>query len=68
MRKTIEILVLKHEAGYPIERMDELVKSLQSIVGGIFPRGKAAGISWPLPEINENELFPEFNKHLSSEG
>ena len=63
MRKIREILRLKHEAGLSNRAIAGACKISNSTVGEYLRRAKAAGISWPLPEISEDELiqklFPE---------
>ena len=63
MRKIREILRLKYEAGLSNRAIAGACKISNSTIGEYLRRAKAAGISWPLPEISEEELlqklFPE---------
>ena len=57
MRKIREILRLKHEAGLSNRAIAGACKISNSTVGEYIHRAKAAGLSWPLPEIEEGELY-----------
>jgi transposase len=63
VRKIREILRLKHEAGLSNRAIAGACKISNSTVGEYLRRAEAAGISWPLSEISEEELvqklFPE---------
>jgi transposase len=57
LRKIREILRLKHEAGLSNRAIAGACKISNSTVGEYLRRAKAAGISWPLAEISEAELY-----------
>jgi len=63
VRKIREILRLKHESSLSNRAIAGACKISNSTVGEYLRRAEAAGISWPLPEISEDELvqklFPE---------
>jgi transposase len=57
LRKIREILRLKHEAGMSNRAIAGACKISNSTVGEYLRRAKMAGISWPLLEISEEELY-----------
>ncbi len=57
MRKIREILRLKYEAGLSDRAIGGACKVSNSTVGEYLHRAKAAGLSWPLPEMGEEELY-----------
>jgi transposase len=64
VRKIREILRLKHEAGLSNRAIAGACKISNSTVGDYLRRAQAVGVSWPLPEISEDELFQKlFPEH-----
>jgi hypothetical protein len=59
MRKIREILRLKYEAGLSNRAIAGACKVSNSTVGEYLRRAKAAGVSWPMPEMEEEELYRE---------
>ena len=64
MRKTAEILRLKHEAGLSNRQIANSCNVARSTVANYLRRTRAAGLSWPLPEdLDEGQLeqllFPD---------
>ena len=57
MKKIKEILRLKHEAGLSNRAIAGACKISNSTVGEYLRRAKAAGISWPLGELSEDEIY-----------
>ena len=57
VRKIKEILRLKYEAGLSNRVIAGACKVSNSTVGEYLKRAEAAGISWPLGEIGEEELY-----------
>ena len=57
LRKIREILRLKHEAGLSNRAIAGACKISNSTVGEYLRRAEAAGVSWPLPEEGEEELY-----------
>jgi len=57
MRKTREILRLKHEAGLSDRAIAGACKVSNSTVGEYLRRAEAAGVGWPLPEMGEEDLY-----------
>jgi transposase len=58
LRKTREILRLKHEAGLSNRAIARVCKISNSTVGEYLRRAQAAGLRWPLPQgLSEDELF-----------
>ena len=57
MRKIREIIRLKHEAGLSNRAIAGACKVSNSTVGEYLQRADAAGLSWPLPEMGEDELY-----------
>src|SRR4030042_3563594 len=57
MRKIREILRLKYEEGLAARAIEGACKVSNSTVGEYLRRAKAAGLSWPLPEMGEEELY-----------
>lgn len=57
LRKIREILRLKYESGLSNRAIAGACKISNSTVGEYLRRAQAAGISWPLPEISEEELI-----------
>jgi len=57
MRKIKEILRLKYEAGLSNRAIAGACKISNSTVGEYLRRAKAAGVSWPLGELSEDELY-----------
>jgi transposase len=57
LRKIKEILRLKHEAGLSNRAIAGACKISNSTVGEYLRRAEAAGISWPLGELSEDELY-----------
>jgi len=57
MRKIREILRLKHEAGLSDRAIAGACKISNSTVGEYLRRAEAAGVSWPLPEMREEDLY-----------
>jgi transposase len=70
VRKIREIIRLKYEAGLSDRAIAGACKVSNSTVGEYLRRAKAAGLSWPLPDLGEDELyrcmFPE-RKRVSSQ-
>lgn len=57
MKKIKEILRLKHEAGLSNRAIAGACKISNSTVGEYLRRAEAAGISWPLGELSEDEIY-----------
>ena len=57
MRKIKEILRLKHEAGLSNRAIAGACNISNSTVGEYLRRAEAAGISWPLGELSEDEIY-----------
>lgn len=57
VRKIKEIMRLKYEATLSNRAIAGACKVSNSTVGEYLKRAEAAGISWPLGEIGEEELF-----------
>jgi transposase len=57
VRKIREILRLKHEAGLSNRAIAGACNISNSTVGEYLRRAEAAGISWPLGELSEDELY-----------
>jgi len=57
MRKIREILRLKHEAGLSDRAIAGACKISNSTVGEYLRRAEAAGVSWPLAEMGEEDLY-----------
>jgi len=57
LRKIREILRLKHEAGLSNRAIAGACKISNSTVGEYLRRAEAAGVSWPLAEEGEEELY-----------
>jgi len=57
MRKIREILRLKYEAGLSNRAIAGACNISNSTVGEYLRRAEAAGISWPLGELSEEELY-----------
>ena len=57
MRKIREIIRLKYEAGLSDRAIAGACKVSNSTVGEYLRRAKAGGLSWPLPEMGEEELY-----------
>lgn len=57
MRKIKEILRLKYEAGLSNRAIAGACKISNSTVGEYLRRAEAAGVSWPLGELGEDELY-----------
>ena len=57
MRKIKEILRLKHEAKFSNRVIAGACKVSNSTVGEYLRKAEAIGISWPLGEIGEEELY-----------
>jgi len=57
MRKIREILRLKYEAGCSNRAIAGACRVSNSTVGEYVRRARAAGVSWPLPEMEEEELY-----------
>ena len=57
VRKIKEILRLKHETQLSNRAIAGACKVSNSTVGEYLRRAKVAGISWPLGEIGEEELY-----------
>jgi len=57
MRKIKEILRLKYEAGLSNRAIAGACKISNSTVGEYLRRAEAAGVSWPLGELSEDELY-----------
>ena len=57
MRKIKEILRLKYEAGLSNRAIAGACNISNSTVGQYLRRAKAAGVSWPLNELSEDELY-----------
>jgi transposase len=57
MRKIKEILRLKHEAGLSNRAIAGACNISNSTVGEYLHRAETAGISWPLGELNEDEIY-----------
>jgi transposase len=57
MKKIKEILRLKYEAGLSNRAIAGACNISNSTVGEYLRRAKAAGVSWPLGELNEDELY-----------
>ncbi len=57
MKKIKEILRLKHEAGLSNRAIAGACKISNSTVGEYLRRAQAAGISWPLGELSEDEIY-----------
>jgi hypothetical protein len=57
MRKIREIIRLKYEAGLSDRAIAGACKVSNSTVGEYLRRAKAVGLSWPLPDIGEDELY-----------
>jgi len=57
LRRIKEILRLKHEAGLSNRAIAGACKISNSTVGEYLRRADAAGISWPLLEISEEDLY-----------
>jgi len=57
VKKIKEILRLKHEAQLSNRAIAGACKVSNSTVGEYLRRARAAGISWPLGEIGEEELY-----------
>ena len=57
MRKIREILRLKYEAGLSNRAIAGACKVSNSTVGEYLRRAKAAGVSWPMPEMGEEGLY-----------
>jgi len=57
LKKIREILRLKHEAGLSDRAIAGACKISNSTVGEYLRRAEAAGVSWPLPEVGEEELY-----------
>ena len=57
MRKIKEVLRLKYEAGLSNRAIAGACKISNSTVGEYLRRAEAAGVSWPLGELNEDELY-----------
>ena len=71
VRKIKEILRLKYEAELSNRAIAGACKVSNSTVGDYIRRAKATGISWPVGEVDEQELyeklFPEKKKKESPE-
>ena len=64
MRKTAEILRLKHEAGLSNRQISQSCGLSHPTVAKYLERAEEAGLSWPLPkDLDEDQLeqrlFPE---------
>jgi transposase len=63
VKKIKEIIRLKYEAGLSNRAIAGVCKISNSTVGDYFRRAEEAGLGWPLPEMDEEELdarlFPE---------
>ncbi len=57
MRKIKEILRLKYEAGLSNRAIAGACKISNSTVGEYLRRAEAAGVSWPLGELSEDEIY-----------
>jgi transposase len=57
MRKIKEILRLKYEVKLSNRAIAGACKVSNSTVGEYLRRAEAAGVSWPIPEMGEEELF-----------
>jgi transposase len=57
MRKIREILRLKYEAGLSNRAIARACRVSNSTVGEYLRRAKAAGLSWPMSEMGEEELY-----------
>src|SRR4030043_1193436 len=57
MRKIREILRLKHEAGLSDRAIAGACKISNSTVGEYLRRAEAAGVGWPLGELNEADIY-----------
>jgi hypothetical protein len=57
VRKIKEILRLKYEAGLSNRAIAGVCKLSNSTVGEYLRRAEAAGVSWPLGELSEGELY-----------
>ena len=57
MRKIKEILRLKHEADLSNRAIAGACKISNSTVGEYLRRAETAGVSWPLGELSEDELY-----------
>jgi len=57
VRKIREILRLKHEASLSNRAIAGACNISNSTVGEYLRRAEAAGISWPLGELGEDELY-----------
>jgi hypothetical protein len=57
VRKIKEVLRLKYEARLSNRAIAGVCKVSNSTVGEYLKRADAAGISWPLAEIGEEELY-----------
>ena len=57
MRKIKEILRLKHEAGLSNRAISGTCNISNSTVGKYMRRAEAAGISWLLGELSEDEIY-----------
>ena len=57
MKKIKEILRLKHEAGLSNRAIAGACKISNSTVGEYLRRAEAAGISWPLGDLGEDEIY-----------
>jgi transposase len=68
LRKTREILRLKHEAGLSNRAIARVCKISNSTVGEYLRRAQAAGLHWPLPQgLSEDELFRKLFPEKRSE-
>jgi transposase len=57
LKKIREILRLKHEAGLSDRAIAGACKISNSTVGEYLRRAEGAGVSWPIPEVGEEELY-----------
>jgi len=57
MRKIKEVLRLKYEAGLSNRAIAGACNISNSTVGDYLRRAEAAGVGWPLGEVNEDELY-----------
>ncbi len=64
MRMIREILRLHHSCGFSKNKISTALGCARSTVREYIERGRAAGISWPLPtELDDDDLL---EKHLSN--